>query len=342
MQTEVNGINMPEDFIYNLLASLLWVQNRIMATWKGVGNHMPEEVMYFCEDVRDLLVGVFKDCCQLANPLIHPRYFCEDVWDLLVNTYKDCCLFPPVVWYCFYMFIAYRSLQFVRRARRDYLDFLGLGRGGRPSNVWGWLINKFYHFLLVKILDVDVLSKPFIHPLMEPYNGFLWGIPRRMGPRPEIIGMGPMRQRTDVSPRLVMEWITGRFVNLGLNYPERLRFQRSFLTGLPALVRHLQEAAPNGTPNAVTEWGAEIAHVRADGSTTVHLHPSDANEVIQCGWGQRNPLAVMHEVWLWRFIYHWILRTHTPLSRNMVIIYSPWDGSLILGKYFRFLVKINS
>lgn len=174
------------------------------------------------------------------------------------------------------------------------------------------------------IIRVDIFSKPFLDPMAEPYNGVLFGMARRLSPRPAIIGMGPMRQETDDCPP-AMEWAMDRFRAFAMDDPGRLMIQAGFLTGLPALRRNLPGAPPSGTPNSAAEWGGEIAHVRHDGSTTVRLHPADAREVVQLGWGQRDPLAVMHEVWLWRFFYHWVLWTHTPLPHNSVIVYAPRD-----------------
>lgn len=259
-----------------------------------------------------------------ANPWKDPVYFCEDVWDQLNYILEDYFFCSPVFWCCYYALVFYVTVRIAMYLRRDYLRFLSLGRGGRPSNVRGWVQNKFYQILLVNTIGVDVYSKVFLDPLAEPYNGFLflYDMPTRPGPRPGIIGMDPLRQNADGYPR-AMAGIMARFVALGLQNPENLRTQASFLTGLPALTRNLPEAAPSGTPDAVTEWGGELAHVRYDGSTSICLHPWDANEVIQRNWGQRNPLAVMNEVWIWRFVYHRILRRRTPLPYNMVIVYAP-------------------
>ncbi|KAG6354461.1 hypothetical protein INS49_004478 [Diaporthe citri] len=263
---------------------------------------------------------------ELSNPWTDPMYFYEDVSDAVVFFLEDYCFCSPIFWFLYYIFIVYYALKTALYLRRDYLRFLSLGRGGRPSTVRGWLQNKLYKFLLMDIIGVDILSTPFVDPLLEPYNGGLYtfAIPQRLGDRPEIIGVGPMRQRTDAIPG-AERWIRNLFVEVGLTDPEVFRYQTSYLTGLPALTRNLPEAPPNGTPGAVTEWGGEIAHVRPDGSTMICLHPSDADELIELGWGQRNPLAVMNETWLWKFFHHRILRTRTPLPHNMVIVYAPRD-----------------
>ncbi|KAI7779176.1 hypothetical protein LA080_001248 [Diaporthe eres] len=276
--------------------------------------------------LRRIQQGLTTTFNGLSNPWTHPMWFYEDVSNAIVLFLEDYVFCSPVFWLLFYIFIIYCAIQTPLYLRHEYLHFLSLGRGARPSTVRGWLQNKLYQFLLTRIIGVEVLSTPFRDPLMEPYNGVLcrYVIPERVGPRPEIIGMDPMRQRTDVNPGVV-QWIRDWFVTLAFSNPEAFRIQNSYLTGLPAVVRNLPGAPPNGTPNTVTEWGGEVAHVRHDGSTTFCLHPHDVQEVIRLGWGQRNPLAVMNEVWLWRFIHHRILWTGTPLSHNMVTVYAPRD-----------------
>lgn len=254
-----------------------------------------------------------------------PKYFCEEAAYEVSFFLEDYFFCSPIFWALFHMLYMYLAIKIALYLQRDYLHFLSLGRGGRPSTVLGWLQTKLYQFLFC-IIKVDVLSTPFVDPLSEPYNGLFESYPiyilPRGRPRPEMIGMDPMRQSIDGNPA-VEQWVRSRFVALGRMDPEAFRYQTSYLTGLPALRRNLPEAPPNGTPNAVTEWGGEIAHVRPDGSTTICLHPDDADLLIQLGWGQRSPLAVMDETWLWKFIHHKILRTHTPLPHNMVTIYAP-------------------
>lgn len=282
------------DFIYSSLASLTRIQGWTTAR----SNAFP-------------------------NPWTDPMWFFEDVWDLLVYALEDYLFCSPVFWYCWYILIAYGALRTALYLRRDYLHFLSLGRGGKASNIFGWVHNKWWQFLLLEIIGVDVFSKPFIHPLAEPYNGILFDLPQRTGPRPGIVGIGPLRQEDGGSAR-AMEWIMERFRELVEGDPDRLIIRPSFLTGLPSLAGDMQEAGPlDGTPNSVAEWGSELAHVRHDGSTGIRLHPSDAAEVIRLGWGQRNPLAVMDETWIWKVFHHWILRRRTPLPHNMVIVYSP-------------------
>lgn len=262
----------------------------------------------------------------LSNPWTDPMYFFEDVSDAVVFFLEDYFYGSPIFWFFLSISIINCAIKTALYLRRDYLRFLSLGRGGRPSTLRGWLQNKLYQFLLMDIIGVDVLSTPFVNPYLEPYIEILCRceIPQRLSQRPEVMGIDPTRQRTDGNPA-AMQWIMGSFVAVGLMAPEAFRYQISYLTGLPALTRNLPGAAPNGTPNIVTELGGEVAHVRPDGSTMVCLHPSDADKVIKLGWGQRSPLAVMDEIWLWRFIHHRILGTRTPLPHNMVIIYSPRD-----------------
>lgn len=271
--------------------------------------------------IQHWLTTTFSD---FSNPWTDLIYFFEEIWDVVVFFLEDHCFYSPVFWLLFDIFIIRSAIKTALYLRRDYLNFLSLGRGGRPSTVPGWLQNKLYQSLLADIIGVDVMWTPFIHPLFEPQNGVLhrFAIPERLGPRPEIIGMDPLRQSAD-GRTLAMQHIRDRFVIVGLSDPEVFRYQTSYLTGLPALTRNLPDAAPNGTPNAVTEWGGEIAHVRPDGSTTICLHPADVDKVTELGWGQRHPLAVMYEVWLWRFFHHHILRTRTPLPHTMVIVYAP-------------------
>lgn len=303
-------------YIYFLLSALVRMQ---FTTWLRIQlSSIPQFQLSSLPRMHRRLTTTSR----FANPWTEPVYFFEDVLDQLNYVLEDYFFCSPVFWCFCFLSVFFIEVRIAMYIRRDYLRFLSLGRGGRPSNVRGWLQNKFYQILLVNIIGVDVFSEAFNDPMAEPYNGFLYDMPTRPGPRPGIIGMDPMRQKTDGRPR-AMAGIMDRFVAIGLQNPERLRYKASFLTGLPALTRNLPEAAPNGTPNSVTEWGGELAYVRHDGSTSICLHPWDANEVIQNGWGERSPLAVMSEVWIWRFLHHRILRTRTPLPYNMVMVYAP-------------------
>lgn len=268
----------------------------------------------------------------LANPWRDPFWFIEDIKDIVLLILEGYCFNSPVFWACWYVFLAYVAKRIVWAIirtivylRRDYLGYLSLGRGRSPSNVRGWLANKWYQFLLLDIFGLDVFSTPRIDPYQEPYNGTLFGIPERQGPRPQIIGIGPMRQADGGCPP-AMAFIMQGFRNWGLEYPESFRFCISERTHLPMFKVNLPDRKKSETFNSMAEWGGEIAHVRYDGSMSIHLHPSDAAEVIRRGWGQRNPLAVMNEVWIWRVFYHRVLRTSTPLPSTSVIVYAPSDS----------------
>lgn len=271
----------------------------------------------------------------LPNPWTEPRYFCEDIWDILVDVLEDYFLCSPIFRYGCVILLAYGILRTISYIRRDYLRFLSLGPGPFPDNIEGYLVNKWYEFFLMDVLGVDVFSEPFVGPLTDPYYGTLFNLPRREGPRPEIMGIVPTRQKPAGLPRSV-DSIT-RLLEALAELDVRLAFRPSWATGRPALCRNLPEAPPRGTPGSVNEWCGEIAEVCLDGSMTVHLNPNDAAEVIRLGWGQRSPLAVMHESWFWVFYHHWVLGCATPLPSNAVIIYALRDGNdaVVLGDIIR-------
>lgn len=157
----------------------------------------------------------------LANPWTDSRFFFEDFCRMTGYFLEDYVLVSPLFWYSCYFLIVYVALQCSLHLRRDYLCFLGLGRGGQPSNIRGWLTNGWYHFLLMVIIRVEIRSTPFLDPMAEPYNGVLFGMTSRLSPRPAIIGMGPMRQKTDDCPP-AMECAMNRFRDFAMDDPGRL------------------------------------------------------------------------------------------------------------------------
>lgn len=259
---------------------------------------------------------------ELANPWLHPIWFLEDV-TLLSTWLAEDYLFPsPVLGVCLIVVSCYLIIYAIIRIRRSHLRYIALGPGRQPSNVIGWLKHTFWEFLLLRVFRVDVLSKPYIHPNMTMCTAIL-SLPQRERPRPEIVGLGPLAQKDDANP-LAMVLAGQAFQGHSQDKPDIWRATIEPRTGPPTLSFNLPQTSLHNRLNNMREWGDLVAEARPDGSMTVFLHPSDAWEVIRKGWGQRNPLAAMHEVWLYRFIYH-IFGIPTPLHHGAVIIYAPLD-----------------
>lgn len=287
------------------------------------------------------------DRFDLANPLTHPAWFWEDVcllwewfaednpypaqlirsvWDGLISLlsahlrFTLHCLIALISVYT----IFYGTLLFLK-VRRNYLGYLALGPGARPSNIGGWLRHECLKFLVVDFFRVDAVSMPYLDPSEDPYNGHLLDLAQREEPRPQFLGIGPIKQVTAIN-RVMAEHYQRGFDDLARTHRNTLQSVRGARTGLPTLQLDL-EAVPAARRDAVKlrlGWEGEIAHVRPDGGLQISaLHPGDAGEVVQRGWAQRDRLAVLNEFWLWRFLYNQVLRRSTPVPSTSVIVYAP-------------------
>ncbi|PGH07965.1 hypothetical protein GX51_01405 [Blastomyces parvus] len=192
---------------------------------------------------------------------------------------------------------------FARKVRKGYHDFLALGPGGTPSTPAGYL-----RICVLRIFTLrNPLNPPYIPSYIHPQSGILNDLPKRIGSRPEVVGIAPQRQMTDRGPKGIYAALTATIKELSLRHPDSLflgvsRFEKHN-TGLFSLPRCQSHLTCNG----------EICHSHAyDGSMHLTLHPADVKTIIEKGWGERHPLA--RESWWWRFRF---------VPPTFVLIYSP-------------------
>ena len=260
----------------------------------------------------------FDTFAPSVNPWYDPLAALKEVFTLIAKVFYEVCCKSPLFWIL-------ATFLIVSWVRNDYDAYLRVGRGGTASTPWGWWRTKRLNFVLKYILQVEVLSDPFVDPMTEPYRGRLFDLPRRDGDRPKIIGLAPQRQADQkVSPQTELDLVS-MLEKKAHEKPDTLIMDRSYLEGhLRALKRRLGPTGVPGMPGTDAEWGGEIAHVhKLDGSAHVVLHPADCGEVIRAGWGERHPLAHAAEFSVWTAWFHGLRRRRLPLPSNAVLVYAP-------------------
>ncbi|KFH45006.1 hypothetical protein ACRE_041910 [Hapsidospora chrysogenum ATCC 11550] len=191
----------------------------------------------------------------------------------------------------------------------DYQNFLGLGPGGTPSTLRGYL--KISYLRLWALRDPFTARKPELNSV--PSKGILAmkSLPYRMGPKPRVAGIAPHRQIDQHGSPCCYQALKRSLEKLGLKNPKRFGTGRSFIEkhGLALFARHPIQ----------TGYQGEVCHIHdAESSMHMALHPEDSKEVLQKGWGQRHPLA-----WKWWFLT-------TPVAADFVMVYAPRDESELL------------
>lgn len=268
------------------------------------------------------ITEVWDDLCEWGVSLWYtPLEFTMQVLELFWFLIRELLLKSPVFWII-------TLLWLVHWVYTDFWDYMRVGRGGTPSTFAGWRRNKIL-LLISLILQADVYGDPYLDPMTEPCRGRLFGLPPRMGKRPEIVGLAPQRQGNQrVNPQTETAMVA--ILNRKASENPDLVMQQSFFEGHLCALRKRFPAyvEPAGTPRSVNEWGGEICHVHKPdgGSAHIILHPGDAQEVIQAGYGERHPLACCAEHWIWRFYHHAIRGTRLPLPFNFVLLYAPRDA----------------
>lgn len=190
----------------------------------------------------------------------------------------------------------------------DYQNFLGLGRGGTPYNFRGYLMISFAK--LYALWDPFTARKP--DPDMVPSKGILTqqSLPYRTGPRPHVVGIAPHRQANQKGSPHCFQALQRTLEKLSLKNPKMFEIGRSFIEkqGLALFARNPIQ----------TGYQGEVCHVHdAESSMHMALHPDDAKEVFQKGWGQRHPLG-----WKWRFI-------RMPVVADFVMVYAPRGEKIV-------------
>lgn len=185
--------------------------------------------------------------------------------------------------------------------RHDYKNYLQLGPGGTPATFQGYIRISWFKLWALR----DPFEPPVRDPTREPLSGILSRspLPCRDGPRPTVAGIAPQRQVDQHGPRDCYLALRKILKNHGQMNSETIGIGTSCFEkhGLGLFAR---------LPVNNTCQG-EICHVHnSDHSMHMNLHPDDAREVLQKGWGQRHPLACSG--WL-----------PMPVPEQFVMIYSP-------------------
>ncbi|KAK5019747.1 hypothetical protein LTR16_000317 [Cryomyces antarcticus] len=188
---------------------------------------------------------------------------------------------------------------------RDYKAFKSLGPGGTPSTIPG--------YVRVKILSLFRLKDPYspipVPKGFRPQHGLLSSVqtPRRVGPRPEVDGIAPQRQLTQMCSE-------DAFASLSSTISEFAAVPSNKLVlGTSCFEKHgtgLFSLAP-----LTRTCKGEICHAHAsDGSLHMTLHPQDAATVLLHGWGERHPLA--RGGWFSRFVPPGFLMVYAPRTEQ--------------------------
>ncbi|MEW1933998.1 hypothetical protein AB0362_17590 [Rhodococcus sp. NPDC079359] len=193
----------------------------------------------------------------------------------------------------------------VQNVKNDYAAWMGLGPGGLPANVGGWLITTALRPLARRDpLTVAGTASPGLHWHLEP----------RSGQRPSIAPHPiPHRQLTDRGTPASIERLTAAVTeHAGSELPfhmERSRFERR---GDALYVSDINAAAP-----WISRTKGEVLHLHeSEGSMHVVMQPDDAQTVISAGWGELHPLAG---------------RPVLGLPETYVFLYAPRDSDDIYG-----------
>ncbi|EUC39665.1 hypothetical protein COCMIDRAFT_10268 [Bipolaris oryzae ATCC 44560] len=186
---------------------------------------------------------------------------------------------------------------------KDYCAFLSLGPGGTPATPLG--------YLKIKLLSLICLRDPRrpipIPPHYRPQRGYFFedALPHRTGHKPEIRGIAPQRQQTQVSTKEI-------YGKLVLKIKELASDPRNRLTERTSCFEKHSTGLFTSIPITRT-CGGEICHAHpSDGSMHLTLHPADANLIMAHGWGERHPLA--RGGWCRKFV-----------PREFMLVYAPRD-----------------
>lgn len=284
------------------------VERMILAGWRHLTSAefmLTHEVWAYLVDTP--IMDAWDDLVDYAIcPWLHPWASLNQVLTPFVRFFWELLGHSPVFWFFFIAFM-------LRWTCCDYYRYVAVGRGATPPTIRGWWRTKYLSVYL-RILRVNVLSRPFLDPTTEPYRGILFNLARRQGARPTILGLDPQRQdNQEAAPNTHAAMVASA---RGGTQPRR---------DAPARPQETPPGRP-GIWNAQyrRRVGRRIAHVlTSDSSAHVVLHPADCAEVIRKGWGERPPLACAAENTIWRFWYHTVCGERLPLPFNMVLVYAP-------------------
>ncbi|WP_156520177.1 luciferase domain-containing protein [Rhodococcus sp. EPR-157] len=187
----------------------------------------------------------------------------------------------------------------MRAIRENYSGWKELGPGGLPFNPLGWLIATALRPLGRNPMTVAGVS------VRVPS----WELPHRGGPRPPVAPYPiPHRQTGDTAGPEGVAALSGLLESYasaseGRMYMARSRFERR---GEALFVADDFRTTP-----VLRKSGGELVHVHSgDGSLHVVTDLSDAQAIIDAGWGELHPLAG---------------RPLVGLPEPYVLLYSPRD-----------------
>ena len=184
--------------------------------------------------------------------------------------------------------------RLIPRAINDYREFLALGPGGPPYNVFGWA-------LVTCILRPLSISRDQALSFTEyPSTGAsedVSGIKVRKGDRPDVRGIAPQRQMDQNPDADMKERVVHMFQDLATRNKGLLEWKRSHYERHNDALYVAQELLDGdkektSLPNTARVAKGEIGHPHADGSVHLYLSPADARIAVERGWAERHRLSV--------------------------------------------------
>lgn len=182
------------------------------------------------------------------------------------------------------------ALPLIRLAYIDYRDWIALGRGGIPNNVFGWTIQC----ILRLVADRDVRSTGCYDALKTSdleRKAFLESdLPKRSSPKTGT-WVVPHRQLEATASEALKQSLMASIKNLAESNPELIETGPSKIEGgVPSLFT--LPTASSGNHAHYPKSPREIMHTHfADGSSHAILSATDAATVLERGWGERHGLS---------------------------------------------------
>jgi Family of unknown function (DUF5519) len=192
---------------------------------------------------------------------------------------------------------------------KDYAIFLSLGPGGTPSTPQG--------YLRIKFLSLFALKDPY-SPTLLAVAPVLQGrlpapLPPRRGPRPQVAGIAPHRQRTQHAPPQAFSALRMSIESLARTHPRLISRTSCLEKHGPGLF--VLPGGAWGEQTARLRCGGEVCHAHpSDGSLHLTLHPADEAAVLAAGWGELHPLA--RGGWLTRFVPSRFMMVYAPRDED--------------------------
>lgn len=166
---------------------------------------------------------------------------------------------------------------------QDYKNWIKLGPGGIPSNIFGWTIVKILQPFMIK--NVTDTSKYDTNTL-----SFLEDIPIRSGDRPKVINTIPHRQIDQLNNEEMKDKLNKLFDTFISKYKNIIVYKKS-LTEKHNNAIFINSCIKSIVPECIHSKG-EIAHIhQEDSSMHMIFSQSDAKIIIDKFWGIKHPTA---------------------------------------------------